>query len=177
MHLVLGSQRHDLGRTVVIARVHRPEGPVPGADALWADQVDGVALGSFPVPVGADAAGAADVHRLADAGAAAVGLMAGDADGRAAAAERRLTVLVPFADLGAAAGSLPSERVLVSHQAPVDGGVACFSPPGDGPAAWGAATRALADGVRVLRGRDARSLRRVATVAEHLVAARQESRP
>lgn len=177
MHLVLGSQRHDLRyRTFVIARVHHAAGPRPGADALWADEVgevDGVDLRSLPVPVGADAADAADVHRLADLGAVAVGLPPDDPASCTAAADRALTVLVPAAALGDVVGSFPVERLLVSCADPVEGGVACFSPHAEGPAAWGAATQALARGVRVVRASDARSMRRVATVVERLVAARQ----
>jgi len=176
VHLVLGSQRHDLrDRTVVIARVDRPVHPVPGADALWAGTVDGVDLRALTIAVGADASDAADVHRLADAGAAAVALAPGDRTACAAAAQRELTVLVPLADAGAAVASLPPDRVLVAHGSPVADGTTCFTPPGEGPAAWAAATRALAAGVRVVRTAEPRSMRRVATVVERLVAARQGS--
>lgn len=174
MHLVLGSQRHDLqDRTVVFARVHRPGPPVAGADALWASTVDGVDLRSVPVAVGVDASDADDVHRLADAGVAAVAIAPADRAACAAAFERGLTILVSPRDARAVAGALPAERVLVAGGSPVAHGAACFTPDGEGPAAWGAATRALAAGVRVLRAADARSMRRVATVVEHLAAARQ----
>lgn len=173
MHLVLGSQRHDLRhRTVVIARVPRPGHPASGADALWASTLGGVDVRAVPVPVGVDASDADDVHRLADAGVAAVAIRPGDREACAAAAERDLTVLLAPDDVAAAA-AFPAERVLVANASPIAGGVACFTPDADGPAAWGAVTWSLAEGVRVLRTSESRSVRRVATVVERLVAARE----
>jgi hypothetical protein len=173
VHLVLGSQRHDLREgTVLVALVGRAGAPVAGADALWAADVDDAGLHDVPLPVGADAVDAEHVHRLADAGVAAVAIRPGDRRAGVAAAERGLTVLVEAADLPGVAGRFPPERVLVAAHHPVEGAVTCWTPAGCGPAAWGEATVVLTAGVRVLRTTEPRSMRRVATVAERLSRAR-----
>lgn len=173
MHLVLGPERFDLrDRTVVVARGPAAGASLLGADALWADDLGDEDLRRLPVPVGADADDADDVARLAEAGAVAVGIRAGDRGACAAARERGLTLLVHRADLPDVAGTVPPERLLVAAAAAAGGAVACADPPGSGPAAWGAATVALLAGVRVVRTAEPASLRRVATVVDRLHAAR-----
>jgi hypothetical protein len=172
VHLVLGSERYDLrARAVVVARVEHPGQPAPGADAVWV--ADPAGAGAHHLPVGADAVDADHVHRLADAGVSAVGIAPGDRRAASAAEERGLTVLVTPDDVADAAALLPPERVLVCGSAPRAGAVACCTPDGTGPAAWAQVTVAMRSGVRVVRTNEPGSVRRVATVVQRLVDARE----
>lgn len=177
MHLVLGSQRIDLrDRTVVVAVVDGAPMAVAGADAVWArsECCDRDLVAAAGVPVGADAADAADVARLADAGVALVGLPSNDDEARAVAAARDLSVLLRAVPLP---GDIDEPRVLVEACTPVDGAVACCTVDGRGPAAWARAVGAVEAGVRVVRTGDVRSVRRALTVADRLVEARERVAP
>jgi hypothetical protein len=175
VHLVLGSQRIDLrDRTVVVAMVDGAPVAVPGADVVWArssccDRDRVVAAG---LPVGTDAADAADVERLARAGVAVVALGSLDEEAIAVAAARDLSVLLPARPVS---GDIDAARVLVEACTPVADAAACCTVTGTGPPAWARAVGAVAAGVRVVRTSDARSVRRAVTVADRLVAARKRT--
>lgn len=186
MHLVLGPERIDLQACVlVVARSGAEGGGAAGAEVHWADvhRVDGpepaagggarAGAGSTRAPrrYGTDARTADDVHRLADAGAVAVGLADPSPASCGAAVERGLAVVVPAAQAHRAGGLVADDRLLVL----VDGrppsglpGVPCLDLVGEGPDAWGRATVALTAGVRVVRTVEPRSLRRIATVTERI---------
>lgn len=102
-----------------------------------------------------------------------VGVRAGDHDAVRAAAEQGVSVLVDPADIELAVALVPAERLLVSGSRPAKGAIACCSPDGDGPAAWGAVVAALAAGVRVVRAHGAPSVRRVTTVVDRLLQERK----
>ncbi|MFP5322197.1 MAG: hypothetical protein ACLGIC_10170 [Acidimicrobiia bacterium] len=166
MHLVLGSERVDLRRgVVVIATPETSAADRRHADLAWVRH----GADAPEAPFGGDAADAAGVRRLADAGAVVVGLADPTESALDAAGERGLAVLVPA--VRRAAGRIPPERLLVTSDSPVDGAVAVLDLDATGPAAWGRATVALAAGVRVVRTSEPRSIRRVATVVERLTTA------
>jgi len=172
VHLVLGSQRVDLdARVLVVGRVGTVEAPAPGADLRWLPSVPSDAVPG-DVPFGADAGSADEVRSLAALGAVAVGLAGTDAEALAAAVAGGLAVLVPAAAAAGAASQVPPERLVAVGAGAHDGpGVACLDLDDLGPAAWGRATVALSQGVRAVRTGEPRSIRRVATVVERLVAA------
>lgn len=174
MHLALGSERFDLrGRTVVIALVAGVgSAPVSGADVIWLAEAAGADLTGGSALAGADACDADHVEALAGAGAAVVGIRAGDERAVAAAGAWGLAVLVDPADVVTAAAHLPPERLLARSDGPVAGAVACFDA-APGPAGWGALTVAMSAGVRVVRTAEPRSVRRVTTVVEAILAVRE----
>lgn len=152
--------------------------PRRGADALWIDvpPIDEPRAGDVPsirLPVGADAADATHVERLVRSGVVLVGVRAGDHDAVRAAAEVGASVLVDPADVGYAVALLPAERLLVAVNRPAKGAIACCSPEGEGPVAWGEVVAALAAGVRVVRAPGVPSVLRVTTVVDRLLRERK----
>lgn len=175
VHLALGSERYDLRvRPVVIALGAGPD--AAGADVVWVADPADVDLAASPLPVGADARDADHVEALAGAGAAVVGIRSGDDGALAAAGARGLAVLVDPADVAMAATHLPPERLLVRSACPVAGTVACVDA-APGPAGWGRLTVAATAGVRVVRTAEPRSVRRVTTVVDAILAAREVPAP
>lgn len=174
MLLALGPLQLDAtDRTVVVGVVTRSgtvEHAVAGADAVWlcddatAGRVEQLRRGTG-LPVGVTVE---DLDRLDELVAAGVvALETGSPDAVEAAVRHRLTLWGDPSQAARARGADVPEELIVCQGAPGPG-VPAATLAGTGPGTWGAAARAVHDGVRVVRTTDARSVRRVVTVADRL---------
>lgn len=177
MLLALGPLQLDTAvRTVVVGLVDGSdtssvEHATVGADAMWlrrsATPNRVAAVRRTGLPVGVTADDVTELRDLVEAGAVAVECGAHGAVELAAAADLVLWCTAQQAEDARACGVAGSKLVVEgSTGATVEG---------QGPAAWGAVTRAVLAGAGVVRTGDLGAVRRVATVADRLLAARQRS--
>ena len=178
MLLALGPLQLDTTVRTVVVGVDTGTGPVEhaasGADAVWL--CDGATAGRLEqlrqatgLPIGVSVE---DLDRLDELVAAgAVALESGSVGAVEAAAHQGLTLWCdPAQAEQARRAGVPRER-LVCEPAAGGSAVPGATVAGTGPATWGAVARVVHDGARVVRTTDARSVRRVVTVADRLRAA------
>lgn len=184
MLLALGPLQLDTTmRTVVIGVADSPDDAcvdmaTAGADAVWLRGEATVAQVRAATercarPIGVTVGDLDRSAELEAAGAVAVEMRFSDADVAGLASHPGLSLwCVPdVARLALDAGVAP-ERLIVEG-GPWDGpGVVGATVVGDGPATWGLVVHALLEGAGAIRTTDARAVRRVVTVADRLLSAR-----
>jgi hypothetical protein len=179
--LALGPLQLDTTvRTVVVGVVDGADltgvaQPVNGADALWlrapcTPEQAAVVCRDGGLPVGVTVDDLEMLDELVAAGAVAIESTSPDAV--AAAAARRLSLwCTPAQAHQARRAGVDGAHIVQEPGAPDAGGVPGTTVEGYGPATWGAVARAVHDGCRAVRTVDVRSVRRVVTVADRLLAA------
>lgn len=183
MLLALGPLQLDTTvRTVVVGVLDgvapgAMAGAAAGADAVWflsspSPQQVRAATGETGLPVGVT--GDAELQDLVSAGAVAI--ECGPADAVDVAAQLGLTIWCGASRVDQAlAAGVPRARI-VSEPGADGSTVAGATVTGAGPGTWGEVIRAVHGGARVVRTTDVRSVRRVVTVADRLLAARPADR-
>lgn len=193
MHLLLGSTQLDLTRRAAVVGLVAPTDDLDdlddvvgravglrdaGADVVWIRRAAGAPVGELVArvaaalhhPVGVDVVDHVDVEAVALAGAVLVGLDGHRPDDLAAAAEHGLSVYLDAAP-GTGLGLDRSRLVVEGHLDDPTALHGC-TVSGTGPAAWARVVLGLQAGVQVVRTVDVHAVRRVATVAAELLAAR-----
>jgi hypothetical protein len=184
--LALGPLQLDTTmRTVVIGVADSPDDAcvdlaTAGADAVWLRGAATVAQVraaaercARPIGVTVD-----DLDRAAEleaAGAAAVEVRSPDADADVAGLGSRPGLslwCVPDVARRALDAGVAPERLIIEGGSWDGPGVVGATVVRDGPATWGSVVHALLEGAGAVRTTDARSVRRVVTVADRLLSAR-----
>lgn len=153
-----------------------------GADLVWLQRAGtgaevAEAAERAELPVGATVEEAAALDDLLAAGLAAVELRSGAADAvDAVPGSGSALWCTPGSARRALDAGIAPDRIIVEGHDGSGPGLRGTTIAGDGPAAWGSVVRAVLDGTAVVRTTDVQAVRRVVTVVDRLVAARDGGR-